>query len=70
MRGFSEMWAHIQQRQSRQWIIIALTLIPFVGFALWVAADHNINTVLAYVGSIIWVSACAFFVANDMPRNR
>jgi len=64
------MWAHMQQQRSRQWVVIALSLIPFVGFALWVTADHNISTIWARIGSIIWVSACAFLIANDMPRNR
>ena len=50
------MWAHMQRQKSWQWIIIALSFIPFVGFALWVTADHNISTIWARVGSIIWVS--------------
>jgi len=68
--GLSEMWPHIQQRQSWQWIIVALSLIPFVGFALWVIADHNVNTIWARIGGIIWFSLCAFLVANGIPRNR
>jgi hypothetical protein len=66
----SEMWAHMQQQQGWRWIIIALSFIPFVAFALWVTADHNISTIWASVGTIAWLSTCAFLVVNAMPRNR
>jgi len=70
MMGFSEMWAHMQQQRSWRWTIIVLSFIPFAGFALWVTVDHNINTIGARIGSIVWVSTCAFLVANGMPRKR
>src|SRR5262245_23654748 len=67
--GFPEMWAHMQQEQSWQTIIIALGFIAFTGFVLWVTRDHNVSTIWAQVGIRIGAFTGVFLVATGMARN-
>jgi hypothetical protein len=68
-RGSSEMRAYMQQ-QSWQSIIIVLGFIAFVGFALWITADHDYSAIWARPFIITGALIGMFLLGTGIASNQ